>query len=355
MRLDQRVAGTIGPEDQQAGRVGTPGDRGEPLQRRAITPVQIFQHQHERMRRGEDLQCPGELAQHPPLACPERLALERLALGRGEEAGHLGQPGRRILVEHGAEVGACRTVSEAFQGFEHRHVRFSRPIVLDTLPLPDPDRCPRSQVVQQRLDDGGLANPQLATDQDNLPCPLERLGGPGLELRQLGLAADDGGLAMGGCGTRGTRSARGRRGRQPTRLRGRVARRRALLHRGHKAVAATMHGLDEVLTPPTVTEGPADGRQPLGEGGVPNVLVRPHVLTQFRFCHHAVTMLEEIEQDIEGLGLERLRLPGMAQLIAWQIEGIVVKHVEHGVAFPPADRPCAPAPEPRPSGRGGQR
>jgi hypothetical protein len=60
--LDHGLHGAIGAEQQEAGGIGTPRHRGEPGQRGAITPVQVFHHEHQ-----GGLGLCGHGAQPPPL------------------------------------------------------------------------------------------------------------------------------------------------------------------------------------------------------------------------------------------------------------------------------------------------
>ena len=81
MALDHGLHGAIGPENHEAGGIGTPRHIGEPGQRGAITPVQIFHHEHQWVLGRERVQRVGQLAQHARLGGRTHRALERRPLG----------------------------------------------------------------------------------------------------------------------------------------------------------------------------------------------------------------------------------------------------------------------------------
>ena len=81
MALVSGLHGAIGAENQQVGGIGTPRHRGEPGQRGAITPVQIFHHEYQGARGRERLQCVGEFAQHAQRGGRAQRALECLPRG----------------------------------------------------------------------------------------------------------------------------------------------------------------------------------------------------------------------------------------------------------------------------------
>ena len=97
MRMDHDVHRAVGAENQQARRIGTPGHIGEPLQRGAITPVQVFQHEHQRALGRKGVESFGQLAQHRRLGRVASRVLERLPLRGRHQRRHLHEPTRRIL------------------------------------------------------------------------------------------------------------------------------------------------------------------------------------------------------------------------------------------------------------------
>ena len=81
-----------------------------------------------------------------------------------------------------------RGVAEPPKRLQHGQIGFASPILLDALPLTEPDRLCRRHLRHKGVDQGGLANARLASQEDHLS--LARLGPPLLELRQLPLPPD---------------------------------------------------------------------------------------------------------------------------------------------------------------------
>ena len=65
MGLNHGLHGAIGPQNEEAGGIGTPGHIRQPFQRGAIAPVQIFQHQDKTLLNRQNLQNPRCFPQHP--------------------------------------------------------------------------------------------------------------------------------------------------------------------------------------------------------------------------------------------------------------------------------------------------
>jgi hypothetical protein len=59
-------------------------------------------------------------------------------------------------------------LAKAPQGFEHWQVGFSRSIVFDTLPVPDPQGTVSVYRVKERFHQRGFAQPGLARDEEKL-------------------------------------------------------------------------------------------------------------------------------------------------------------------------------------------
>ena len=178
MGLDNGVDGAIGPEKQQAGGIGTPGTIGEPFQRGAITPVQIFQHQHQRALGRQGIQGFGQFAQHPRLDGVAYCALQRLPLSGRHQRRHLHEPARRILPQHGHQTGAIRFSAEASERFQHGQIRLSRAIWLNTLPMPHAALPCGGHLGKKGLHQRGLADPGLSGDDPDLSRALPCRGPP---------------------------------------------------------------------------------------------------------------------------------------------------------------------------------
>ena len=69
-----------------------------------ITPLQVFEHQHQWHVRRQDVERLGQLAQHARGARPLYLALQALQLGLAEHPEQLPQPQWGIAAQHGQHV-----------------------------------------------------------------------------------------------------------------------------------------------------------------------------------------------------------------------------------------------------------
>ena len=103
MRLEQHLHRPIRPQHQQPRRLGPLRQVGEGLDRRGITPLQVFQDQHQRPVGRQYLQRLGELAQHPGRCHAVQAAVEPLQLRLAHQAGQLRQPHRRIPSQDGTD------------------------------------------------------------------------------------------------------------------------------------------------------------------------------------------------------------------------------------------------------------
>jgi hypothetical protein len=83
MGMHNGLHGSIGSENQQPGGVGTTSNISEPFERGTVTPVEIFQHEHQWSLSREGVQGFGQLARHPRLGSGAHPTLERLPFGGG--------------------------------------------------------------------------------------------------------------------------------------------------------------------------------------------------------------------------------------------------------------------------------
>ena len=74
------------------------------------------------------------------------------------------------------------------QGLEHRKVGFAGAVLLHALAARDTRSVPDRDLRQERLDQGGLADPWLAGDEHELAPAIDRARQPGMEPRELGRA-----------------------------------------------------------------------------------------------------------------------------------------------------------------------
>jgi hypothetical protein len=74
------------------------------------------------------------------------------------------------------------------------------------------------------------------------------------------------------------------------------------------------------------------------QGHIANKLVGPELFKEFVFCDHAVTVLEQVSQDIEHLWLQLAGLASMAEFIELGVECTIAKDVKHLSSLQPPDR-----------------
>jgi hypothetical protein len=172
MPLEQHLDRPIRPQHQQPCRCGPLRQVGEALDRRAVTPLQVFQHQQPVGR--QHLQRLGKLAQHADRRQPGQAALEPLQFRLTDQARQVRQPHRRILPQHGAHRVPLRPLAQLPQGFQKGQVRFAFARVLDTLPPRRPHRPPSGQAGQVHRDHRRLPHARFPTDEDELPGAVGR-------------------------------------------------------------------------------------------------------------------------------------------------------------------------------------
>src|SRR5262249_60349998 len=120
----------------------------------------------------------------------EKSGPKGLAAGRARPPGHLDQPRRRVRTQQRQEMARSRGVAEPPKRLQHWQIGFASPILLDTLPLTEPDLLCRRHLRHKGVDQGGLANARLASQENHLTLSLARLDPPLLELRQLPFSPD---------------------------------------------------------------------------------------------------------------------------------------------------------------------
>ena len=218
VRDGRHVGGTVRAEDQQACWLAPAGQHAEQIDGGRVTPVQVFEQQHECGVPGQGLQGLDQLAQHPTAAGPVRTTPHGLHVAVAQQARKLLQPGRRMLLEHLDQLVPARRASQSPQRFEHRQIRFCGSVLLHALPATDAQRARWADFREEHLDQGGLADSRLAGHEHELPLPAEGTRQPGVQAGHLRLSADqrrsrarwcgeardglDGRLAFGRCGTR---------------------------------------------------------------------------------------------------------------------------------------------------------
>ena len=78
-----------------------------------------------------------------------------------------------------------------------------------------------------------------------------------------------------------------------------------------------------------IADRPARSGNPAGEGGLRHDAAAPNRLDQFVFADDTVTMLEQVNQDVEDLRLDVNRLAATTQLPTVWINFAVTKDEDH--------------------------
>ena len=89
------------------------------------------------------------------------------------------------------EVRAGRPVAALRKRFQHGQVSFGMPIVLEALPAQNVNSRDALYLLQQGIQERGLADTCLAGDEDDLALASQRTLTPPAHRRQLGVAARD--------------------------------------------------------------------------------------------------------------------------------------------------------------------
>src|ERR1051325_3883009 len=110
--------GTVSAEEQKSGWFTPPRETPDQVQRRNITPVQIFQHENQRVINCERFDGFRHFAQHTFMGSDLDFAMQFEARFRVDERGHLRQPHRRMLPQQGYERVA-RLAEKTTQRFQY--------------------------------------------------------------------------------------------------------------------------------------------------------------------------------------------------------------------------------------------
>jgi hypothetical protein len=102
-----------------------------------------------------------------------------------------------------------------------------------------------------------------------------------------------------------------------------------------------MERLDAALRPSTVANGLARCHDAVAQRHFANKLVGPELGQEFVFGDHPITVLDEVEQDVEHLWLKLAELASMAEFVELGVECVVAKDVAHWSFPQPPDRGTA--------------
>src|SRR5262249_50509182 len=163
----------------------------------------------------ESIERLDQLAEHPLPRRPFRAPLHPFELVVGQQRRQLREPCRRVLLQDADERVAARLASHASDRLEHRKIRLARTILLNALPPPDTDALHVPELRKERFDERRLPDPGFTRHEDEPSLAADCRPEEPVQLRELGVAADqarrgdrDGRRAGPGCPS-GARRAHG--------------------------------------------------------------------------------------------------------------------------------------------------
>ena len=293
-----RVGGAEAGHHHPARRAAPAGQKVEQTDRGVVAPVQVFDHQQQRVQRRHGVEQGHKLAQHAVLRGAGQLAPQACLVGLGHQPGQLGEPGRRGLAQCG-QPGASRRAARQFgQRVQDRQVGFAAAGLFNA--LADRHRLPVGACrVGQCADQGALADAGITADQHHLVLAGHGCGAPVLELFDGHVPADqcraiERGVSKGGRKT-GRRGGLG--GRQ------RCTRRRFRRHRPtDEPVAAARHRLDVARLARVVAERAADRVDGGLEHRFADEAAAPDGVEQLLLRDQLVGPRGQVAQHAKGLG-----------------------------------------------------
>ena len=185
----QRVAavqlvGAVGRDHEHALGPQAAGEEDEEGARRAVGPVDVLEHERERLLAAEVVEQREQRLEQPRLALRRLAAVLRLRAELREQGGELRARAGGQLVEHGVAVARERA-----QDAHDRRVGQLLLAELDALA----ERDARAALAGAACELGQhprLADARLAGDEGERRVPARRVAQRGLELCKLGRAAD---------------------------------------------------------------------------------------------------------------------------------------------------------------------
>ncbi len=124
--------------------------------------------------------------------------------------------------------------------------------------------------------------------------------------------------------------------------------------RGHEPVADAAHGGDQPLSLSVVPDRPPGRLEPAGQRRVADEPVAPDRVEQLGLGYDAVAVGEQVDQDLEDLGLDVHSHPGTMKLEACRVQLTGLEGVHHGSRNRPLSRVSPAGRQPR-SSRGSPR
>ena len=149
--------------------------------------MQVFEHQHERLGRGHDVEGLGHLPQHALLCGAQHPALQSLQRRRTNQSGHLHQPGGRLLAQDLHHVRASWPSTQPLHGLQDRQIGFPCPVVVEALPAPNPQRTMARCGGEEHIDQRRFPEPRFSRDKEELTCSGQGCGQTVLQRLQFRL------------------------------------------------------------------------------------------------------------------------------------------------------------------------
>ncbi len=299
----------VRPQHEQARGSSAAGQRGEQVERRVITPVQVLQQEDKRRVNAQRFQEIGQLAQHPLVG---DIKGSRRLSGTAILAKQRGPPARGMTFQHGPEHDWPQALFRAAQRLQHGEVWFAAAVVFKTLAQGERNSPPPDAGLEH-VEQGGLAAPRLPREEHHVAPPRQGLVQVVLQFAQLGGAADQDGDDL----RQRDRRFRGG-GPGPVGLRGGSCG----PHPGHEPVAAAMGRLDEPGALWVIPKGFADFADADFQRGVRDQRVGPDGAEDLLLDHKLSRSVGEIPKNSQSLWREGHYLSAAPQVTADRIESV---------------------------------
>ena len=113
----------------------------------------------------------------------------------------------------------------------------------------------------------------------------------------------------------------------------------AVLHRGDESVASTVHGPDDVLPGAVVANGSAHLLDASRQVRLRHEPMPPHPIEEVVLGDHAIAVLDQVHEEIEGLRLEVDHCICATQLTTGGVD-LAVREPVHHTILTAQDWPC---------------
>jgi len=179
----------IAAENQQVCWFRSPRNGRDQIERRNVTPMEVFEKDDQRCLCGQRRERLCHLAQHPLRRQLMRLALDQRALFGIQQRRQLCQPSGSQPMQDRKQLPALRPSAKLSQRLQHRHLGLACPVLFDALPTRDVHAL-APQRIDEGIDESGLADPRLPRNKDNAALAVQHAREPVMQQFQLTLATD---------------------------------------------------------------------------------------------------------------------------------------------------------------------